>query len=129
MVYASNVKLFGLHSGHLNEEASGIAKKHGAVHYNYHDESGKPRGWFAADGPQARAVAGAVMDEINTSGGIERFILQCGGCGKYCEDGELIECVEIDDKEFQTEQGCFTLLCSWCENELKNHYVAKEVVV
>ena len=69
---------FGLHRGHLTNQANKIAKKHGAWHINYDEFRGpgqtEKRGWFAClnrGNPFDQATANAVMADIEAAGGIE----------------------------------------------------------
>lgn len=67
---------FGMHRGHLTDEADEIAVRHGAVHCNYTEPYGQRRGWFACANrgePFNGETAARVLKAINDAGGIQAF--------------------------------------------------------
>lgn len=70
---------FGLHHGHLTEQANEIAERHGAWHVNYTETDGRKRGWFGCPNqghPFDQAIAKAVLADIEEAGGFEALELQ-----------------------------------------------------
>ena len=67
--------IFGLHGGHLQDEANDIAKESGAWHVNHTEPgTGLKRGWFATstlNGTLPREVEQTVMRKVQAIGGFE----------------------------------------------------------
>jgi hypothetical protein len=69
---------FGVHYGHLTDEADKIAQRHNANHINYTDDNGTRRGWFVTSHRgelQNEKVAQRVLRDIDAAGGIEALVI------------------------------------------------------
>lgn len=66
--------LFGLHPGHLGEQADRIARRRGGWHVNHTEPSGEQRGWFAVPdrgSPFDELAAAEILAAVERAGGMK----------------------------------------------------------
>jgi hypothetical protein len=68
-----NEYFFGLHPGHLCEQADRIARRRGGRHVNVTGEDGECQGWFAVPcrgSPFDQLTAAEIMSAVERAGGV-----------------------------------------------------------
>lgn len=69
--------LFGLHGGHLCEQADRIARRRGGRHVNVTGENGECKGWFAVPcrgSPYDQLTAAEIMSAVERAGGVSALM-------------------------------------------------------